>query len=353
MVGPRTHPVHRITEIATRRSLMDFPGNCASPKETAKWLASVAEDEFGLPGILPVMTVAVELTTALTSEGCLDDIPGYLSAVDHASLGLFQQQPPWWGTPEEIVDPDHAVRAFCREAAKYKDWNWNTLSADELGRWCAMVQNPREDLRDLYAQKGYPLAKALLEEEEVVTEWPERKIGISSDDWAFDYETGAWLRSPKPDEEYLTDKDGWLYLIRKAEEWEWPEDIQPVGWLGDGSYVDYHPSRWDTVWRTDIETVARRVVNEFGCSANTYVRHPPGWDRDSTSVDFWDAQGRGYAIGHNLGQQVFDYIFNDPNPPWIEWCIWEGWLWTSAGGWEPFQDDGTGLHFDHSHWTFW
>lgn len=164
IVGPRTHSVHRITKITTRRSLMNYPGNCATPKETARWMSSVAESEFGLPGILPVMTSCVELTAAWTSEGCVDDIPGYNYAVDHASLGWFQQQPPWWGTPEQILDPEASLRSFCREASKYKDWGWNTKSADALGQWCAIVQNPREDLRGMYATKGHPIAKQLLEE---------------------------------------------------------------------------------------------------------------------------------------------------------------------------------------------
>lgn len=34
------------------------------------------------------------------------------SAVDHDSLGLFQQRPHWWGTPEQLTDPAYATRVF-------------------------------------------------------------------------------------------------------------------------------------------------------------------------------------------------------------------------------------------------
>ena len=132
----------------------------------------------------------------------------------------------------------------------------------------------------------------------------------------------------------------------------WPVANDPVGWLGDGSFVDWHPTRYDNVWRADVEALCRNIVNQYGCWANTYVDHPPLWGLDAVSVDFWAFAGRGAPIGHQLGQAVFDAIFNDPNPPWIRWCIWEGWIWVDGVGWNVFVDDGTGLHFDHPHFTF-
>lgn len=37
-------------------------------------------------------------------------------AVDHDSLGLFQQRPAWWGTPEQLTDPVYATTAFFKGA---------------------------------------------------------------------------------------------------------------------------------------------------------------------------------------------------------------------------------------------
>jgi hypothetical protein len=33
-------------------------------------------------------------------------------AVDHDSLGLFQQRPWWWGTPDQLIDPAYATTVF-------------------------------------------------------------------------------------------------------------------------------------------------------------------------------------------------------------------------------------------------
>ena len=108
----------------------------------------------------------------------------------------------------------------------------------------------------------------------------------------------------------------------------------------------------------------RRVVDmlfrEFnGISINTYVDHPEGWSAElgwntqTRSLDVWDVKGRGVPIDREKGDRIVARIFNDPNPPWIAWIIWEGYIWTpDTGGWVPFDDDGTGLHFDHPHITF-
>ena len=45
-----------------------YPGDLANPEDVARWMAEVAKDEYGLPGILPVMTSCVELTAAWTVQ---------------------------------------------------------------------------------------------------------------------------------------------------------------------------------------------------------------------------------------------------------------------------------------------
>jgi murein DD-endopeptidase MepM/ murein hydrolase activator NlpD len=47
----------------------------------------------------------------------------YDTAVDHDSLGLFQQRPSQgWGTPEQLTDPVYASRAFYKRLLKVKGW---------------------------------------------------------------------------------------------------------------------------------------------------------------------------------------------------------------------------------------
>jgi hypothetical protein len=53
-----------------------------------------------------------------------------------------------------------------------------------------------------------------------------------------------------------------------------------------------------------------------------------------------------------VGEAIVSRIFYDPDPPYIEWYIWSGYIWTPYWGLKPFADDGTGLHYDHAHFTF-
>lgn len=188
------------------KPLSKFPGNCATPKETAYWMAYVAETEFGLPKVLPVMTSCVELTSAWTSSGCLDDIPGFLpgTAQDFDSLGLFQQRPSQgWGTPEECSDPEHSLRKFCQEAAKLKNYERNkeTTDPEVLGAWCQAVQ--RSAFPERYADIGYPLATQLLQGydggEEPVPPGKPSEAGKIEDAWVgFTVDPEQWLRTGSP-----------------------------------------------------------------------------------------------------------------------------------------------------------
>jgi hypothetical protein len=38
----------------------------------------------------------------------------------------------------------------------------------------------------------------------------------------------------------------------------------------------------------------------------------------------WGFGGRGDPVGTALGQKVFDFLFEDPDPPDIWWVIWNG-----------------------------
>ncbi|WP_372411024.1 peptidase M23 [Streptomyces luteireticuli] len=87
---------------------------------------------------------AIAIATVIVESS----INNYSQAVDHTSLGLFQQQD-WWGTREERLNPAHATNAFLdRMEQLYKGGSWNN---EAIGEVCWHVQQPREDLRGLYA----------------------------------------------------------------------------------------------------------------------------------------------------------------------------------------------------------
>jgi lysozyme len=117
-------------------------------------------------------------------------------------------------------------------------------------------------------------------------------------------------------------------------------------------YQGRHPTRYQ--WREDVEEQIRRIYAMFpDVHINTYIDHPEGFGRDRDSFDVWGPGGRNDPVGRDRGQRVFDFVFNDPNPPLIQWCIWRGAMWTRASGqFEPFGVDPFTFHNDHSHWTF-
>ena len=58
---------------------------------------------------LPARAAVIAVTTAITES----TLHNYTLAVDHDSLGLFQQRPSMgWGSPEQLLDPGFATGAF-------------------------------------------------------------------------------------------------------------------------------------------------------------------------------------------------------------------------------------------------
>lgn len=184
------------------------------------------------------------------------------------------------------------------------------------------------------------------------------ELVVTSQGWVYEPISQSFCKiGGGPDATYKPDANGWMFregsvAAQPVPDFDWPEANEPA--IEDSfDFVERHPIRY--TWRSDVDALIRRVLANFGVdnlSANTYVDHPEGFGRTTTSVDFWAPEGRGEPIGREMGQAVFDFIFNDPNPPMIEWCIWRGQIWVFGVGFFDFPDDGTGLHFDHPHFTF-
>ncbi|MFG1606549.1 VCBS repeat-containing protein [Actinoplanes sp. NPDC049265] len=77
----------------------------------------------------------IAVTTAITES----TLHNYTEAVDHDSLGLFQQRPSQgWGTPAQLIDPVYATNAFVNAMLrKYPNNGW--MSGD-IGAICQRVQ---------------------------------------------------------------------------------------------------------------------------------------------------------------------------------------------------------------------
>ncbi|GAA3918404.1 FG-GAP repeat domain-containing protein [Actinoplanes auranticolor] len=87
---------------------------------------------------LPARAAVIAVTTAITES----TLHNYTLAVDHDSLGLFQQRPSMgWGSPEQLLDPGFATGAFLDKMLRsYPASSW---MAGDIGRISQRVQVSR------------------------------------------------------------------------------------------------------------------------------------------------------------------------------------------------------------------
>lgn len=209
------------------------------------------------------------------------------------------------GVDDRLVNEPHLLANDKELAAKTAVWYWTSR---DCGRYadqgnfeavCSLIN--RGEVVPTGPIHGWPERLAAYERAqsvigtgtEPVTE-PARErsesvadqitLGYDKQGWAYDTASRLYVRSNTADLDHKTNKDGWLWAdVATAGEtvataaiatstWSWPEAWDPPGYTGDGSYVDMHPERYN--WRSDVEEVARYLVDNYGVWCNTYVDHP-------------------------------------------------------------------------------
>lgn len=84
---------------------------------------------------LPARAAVIAVTTAIAES----TLHNYTLAVDHDSLGLFQQRPSTgWGRPEQLTDPAYATNAFLDKLLRL--YPANRWMAGEIGQISQRVQ---------------------------------------------------------------------------------------------------------------------------------------------------------------------------------------------------------------------
>ena len=355
--------------------MLTYPGDTATPESVAAYFRDVAEQEYQLPGILPVMTSCVELTNAWVAPGDVKQVRGYLNPVDHWSVGYFQQQYDGnpdgiifgWGTYSQLIDAEYALHRFCQEAVKFKDYEWheNTTDPEVLGRWCQAIQ--RSAVPDAYRTKGYPMAVQLLSKAPKEDKYPQRVLVVSEGNWVYDEKTNEWakVRFETGDKKDLAEgdvikyqpSDGGLWVQRAGQEeeaatgFQWPEAWDEPIW-DSPNYQDRHPTRY--TWRSDVEAWARYLVQYYEDQVwcNTYVDHPEGHGRTLDSIDVWGPAGRNDYLDPDVGKEIWNLLFYYEGAPHIDWIIYNAWMWTVRGGWQRFGTDDFSWHYDHIHVTY-
>lgn len=82
---------------------------------------------------------------------------GYGHGGDHGSVGIMQQQFPWWGTVEQLMDRDFATRKFIEEMKKF---DYDSMPSGEA---IQKVQKSFDPTGSNYTREE-PVARAIMEE---------------------------------------------------------------------------------------------------------------------------------------------------------------------------------------------
>jgi GH25 family lysozyme M1 (1,4-beta-N-acetylmuramidase) len=286
------------------------------------------------------------------------DVSGKLVMVDYESYPNFPSLDPSMATLRAFVTElkerigDHPILVYAGQGY------WNSPPANgsiqDLGvtTWDAFYpQHPQAGLGSILYEQGKHLG------------WGERWGDQEPMFWQFS--ANGRVAGMEINVNAFSGTRDELYALADAE----PPDVEPGaevhvvakplvprGFVAlpvrPGNYQQRHPTRYQ--WREGVEAQIRRIYAMFpNVHINTYIDHPEGFGRDTDSFDVWGPGGRNDPIGFDLGQRVFDFVFNDPNPPLIEWCIWRRGMWTRASGiTQPFGVDPITFHDDHCHFTF-
>lgn len=264
----------------------------------------------------------------------------------HGMQGIGCVQLTWWEFVEEAEREGgaHLPRYQCRVGFRLlKDYVDRYPYLEALGAYNAGEQNRRSVLRTYAAElaakhEGWKTRLGGSLTPEYPTTWL-KSLGWQTDD------KGRYAKV-RARTKVLVDPEGWQYAMPIGPE-------PPV--VPGGTWLERHPTRY--TWRQDVEELILRILVKFpGVTITTYVDHPEGYGLDTLSFDVWGEKGRGDPIGSARGQQVLDFVFNDPNPPLINWTVWNGRIWVRGEGWSSYggeNDDPItdARHTKHPHFT--
>lgn len=292
-----------------------------SPAQLANATAVVAEGErrqVPAQGIVVALAVVAQESTYLNyaNDGFGGDLapeqrdvgrslqlPHEAVGTDHGSVGIFQQQYPWWGTLEQLMHPPTSAGLFYDALAKVTGWQLMTVT-----RAAQAVQ--RSAYPDAYADDE-PLARALLTQ--------------------------------------LAGAGGGA--------------ADPTGGLcGPGTAMNCPPTGLaaEAGLTPDALRVLRCVAQTFGPhtflgvgsrSANSQSDHPSGRAVD-VMVDGWES-----AAGNAHGWEIARWVQANAAGLGVKYVIFDARIWNVGqplDAWQPYthpsgRTDPTSLHRDHVH----
>lgn len=249
---------------------------------------------------------------------------------DHGSVNMFQQQYPWWGTLEELMDPQRAAMKFYERLLKLQGWESMPVTVA-----AQTVQGSA--FPDAYAQHEVMARRIYAEHQGAGESAPALPESSNT-------QVGANGSSP-----VAAGKDVLC---------------------GSGTALDC-PASTDTAvvnaekgLTPDALRVIRCLAKEFGPRTwSTIGDRPASVDRDHQEGRAVDAMVENYtsAEGKALGQRMADWVVAHADALGVKYVIWDAKIWTrqgdgvgKPGSWGPYtHPDGntndTVAHRDHVH----
>lgn len=117
----------------------------------------------------------------------------------------------------------------------------------------------------------------------------------------------------------------------------------------EGPVTNFGPTHYR--WRRDIARLVKRYERRYPTRGNNYDGHTGVDAFEPSSVDFWAAQGRGFAIDPVTGLKIMHHVIRHQSKHPFRYVIHRGYLHWPSGATQPYKDP-TDQHFDHVHVTW-
>lgn len=263
------------------------------------------------------------------------DYPNDGVGSDHGSVNFFQQQYPWWGTLDELMNPQRAAMKFFDALKKVP--GWEAMPVTVAAQTVQGSQFP-----DAYADDE-PMARQLYAELR-----------------------GAGRSAPP-----LPAAPGGAAAAGGAEKVDGYELTAAQVLCGSGSAMNCPPTNnpAEEGLTPDAQRVMRCIADTFGDRpwANIGER-PSGVDRDhqeGRAVDAMMTEGEDdyrTPAGRQKGDRIADWVVQNADALGVKYVIWYERIWTrsgdgvgSPGSWAPYDyplggnSTDTVAHRDHVH----
>lgn len=276
-----------------------------------------------------------------------DGLPNQLGLAqhggDHGSVGIMQQQYPWWGKVDQLLNPRFAARAFL---TRLKDvQGWETMDPAVAAQ---RVQRSGDASGSNYRQQQ-PFAEALL---------PKIKNTPPGFNWQRYQNTPSGEGDPKPNVATAPVVSGVSHRIIGPQLEETPPESVLIG--PDGKPIRYYTIDDGLGPQPGVQEANQNfnAVRGGRIAAKHFQPSSVGGYRAGDPQDHGKGNASDIMVGDDQakGDRIAAFFQKHAKALGINYIIWKQRIWQpSAGGeWKQMEDRGskTQNHMDHVHVSY-